>query len=286
MPELYAKKVIMPNVVGMNVDSANRMLVNQGFREAKIHYVESYEGDDMIVQQNPPKGHLVDRRGDIVVYVSKKSLINYLPSVYQATNGLTKENFLKEFLWIFTHLIEGATRKINRINEYFSPLETDVPFLPWLAGWIGVTLDENWDELKKRRVLRDGAQLYGDRGTIACLVTTIKLFTGIDVTVIENEWPYEGFIIAVHSAIGIDTIILPPMNLANCFLVQVPLGEDDISDELLTKIHKVIHEEKPAHTAYYLRFKSPERDEELFHFMRVGAAGATAIGIRAVTDDE
>lgn len=286
MPELYAKKVVMPDLIGLNILNANTLLVNGGFTASKVHYVESYEPDNNIVHQDPPKGHLVDRNTQqITVYVAKQSLIQFLPSVYQATSGLTKENFLKEFLWIFTHLFESVTNKINLMHDYFNPLETREEFLPWLADWLALELDANWDVNKKRATLRRASGFYLERGTAKYLVRMIHLFTGLSVTVIENQWPYKGFCIGVFSAVGIDTIILPPMNLANCFMIEVPLAPEDISQELLTKLHRVINDEKPAHTAYFLKFTPPDEMRQRRSFMRIGMTDATAIGLKAVDAD-
>ena len=65
-----------------------------------------------------------------------------------------------------------------------------------------------------------------------------------------------GVVAATSNVLGCDddSIVLPPVNKAHCFMVEVPAGFTDASDETILKIHDIIRMEKPAHATYYLRF--------------------------------
>jgi phage tail-like protein len=266
----FSKKIVVPNLVGLKVRDAQIVLTSAGFNPARVRYVESYEPPNYVVEQNPPRGHLIDSQAPIILSVAKYSMVRYLPTVYQ-TDGVGGENsFLKRYMWIFHHLLDSVVEKIENLPNYFQPYKAPEDFLPWLASWMGLTLDENWPPLKKRQTLRDAAYLYSARGTRKCIETLIDLFTGVKPEVRENTWPYKGFRVGISSIIGVDSVILPPMNLANCFMVYIPIRYGEVSQEMLVKIHQIIQSEKPAHTAYFLKFLEGAAAEEGEAFFTVG----------------
>ncbi|MDX9722796.1 MAG: hypothetical protein RBU37_18755, partial [Myxococcota bacterium] len=77
----------------------------------------------------------------------------------------------------------------------------------------------------------------------------------VEPEIIENEWPFRGFQIGVHSTMDIDSTIFPLVNRSHCFIVGIPLDPQEVDDQIIIKIHDIIRSEKPAHTMYFLRFK-------------------------------
>ena len=53
-------------------------------------------------------------------------------------------------------------------------------FLDWLAGWVGIALDETWDEERRRTVVARAVELYRLRGTAAGLAGQVEIQTGGD----------------------------------------------------------------------------------------------------------
>ena len=79
-------------------------------------------------------------------------------------------------------------------------------------------------------------------------------------------------------------MILPPVNLANCFVVTMPIKFADVTPELVIRIHQIITMEKPAHTHYYLRFHEEEGDAELREFFAIGLRSGIGIGAEVVEE--
>src|SRR5262249_60940752 len=83
--------------------------------------------------------------------------------------------------------------------------------------------------------------------------------------------------------VPIATVILPPVDLAHCFVVTMPIKFDAITPETIIRIHQVIQLEKPAHTHYYLQFAEEERDAELREFYAIGLRSGIGIGAEILT---
>ena len=80
-------------------------------------------------------------------------------------------------------------------------------FLPWLATWIALVLDEEWDEDKRRRLLGEAMELYQWRGTVYGMKRYLEIYTGLgpdDIDIRESRRP-AGMQIGVASRIGFKT---------------------------------------------------------------------------------
>lgn len=124
-------------------------------------------------------------------------------------------------------------------------------FLGWLAGWMGLSLKENWDIQRRREVIAKIIPLYRIRGTKRGLEEYLKLSTGYDVKIIEEVASFQ---VGKISHVGKDTILggIPPFH----FIVNVnmPGSENEHLNKKLM-IKELIDEEKPVHTNYTLNIK-------------------------------
>lgn len=248
------RKLSVPDLEGLTVKNASLFLELNGFPKPDIEYEESYEKPMTVLSQDPPKGQIVDADTIVNIHVAQRSFCDFLPGIYR-TATYEGHTHLRDFLWIFRHLFDSVSMEIDNIYQMFDPYETPAKFLPWLAGWIGFVLDEDWPEEKKRYLLRRAVDYYRIRGTVKGLKLFLSIFVGVEPEIIENAWPFNGFQIGVHSTMDFDTIIFPVVNRSHCFIVDIPLEPDEVSEYTIVKIHDIIRAEKPAHTMYYLRFK-------------------------------
>jgi phage tail-like protein len=285
MRERIRKKLKVPNLIGLNHRDAQVTLSNTGFEPGRIRFVQSYEPLDTVVEQYPLKGQLIDSRDDIEIKVSKRSYLQYLPQIYQVDSAMGN-SFLREFLWIFQHAFDSIGEKITDSHRYYDPRETPEKMLPWLASWVALTLDVDWPEIKKRKLIRAAAERYRMRGTRQALEEMLGVFVGTDPKIEENAWPYRGFRIGVTSVMGDDTMILPPLNLDHCFIVHVPTGADGLSEEMVVKIHNIINMEKPAHATYCLQFDSADDRPKPQMFVQIGVASTVGEADLRITDDD
>ena len=266
------KKLRVPYIVGLKEADARLVLQHAGFFDPElegtpeagspridIRYTKSFSPYGTVVSQQPAKGQIVNSGQTIRLTVSMESLLDYLPAVYRRPDVMGG-NFVREFLWIFQHIFYSIESKIARIHTYFDVLDAPDEFLPWLASWVAFSLDGSWSEDERRLFLKEAVELYRVRGTVKGLKSFLNMYTGVEAEIIENSWPLDGFQIGVASTIGKDSAILPPINRAHCFIVEVPLDADDLEDDEIIKIHQIIRQEKPAHTTYYLRFTGSKSD--------------------------
>ncbi len=283
MRERDRKKLKMPDLVGLREEDAAIALRNAGFKEVpRVRFVESYESVGTVVAQEPIKGNLVDNYGVVVLRVSRRSYLRHLPQIYQ-TDAALGNDFLREFLWVFQHIQLSVSRKLDQGWHYYDPRETPEEFLPWLANWVALTLDVDWPDIKKRKLISAAAELYKHRGTKRALRDVIRIFLDREPRIEENKWPYPGFRVGVTSSVGVDTIVLPQIDLDHCFMVHIPVGVDEVTEEMVVKIHNLINMEKPAHATYFLQFQTEERRATPQVFMQIGVS---SLGVPDLRYDE
>lgn len=270
------RKLPVPDVVGLPLITADKVLRQAGFPGAQVHYEESYDRPDHVIAQDPPRGSLLEENTPVRVRVSKQSLLRFLPTVYQPRSP-GERTFLRDFLWIIQHLYDSVSRRLDTIHEVFHPYTTPANFLPWLASWFAISYDETMDEALRRRILREAVTLYRIRGTREAIERMVQLFTGIEVQIVENQWPFRGFRIGISSTIGVDTMILPDVSMGHTFVVKVPARPEDLGEAALVRLHRVLEAEKPASSNYFLQFADTEGVTEDTAAWRVGVTSVIGV---------
>jgi phage tail-like protein len=268
----------MPDLVGMQYRKAKLVAENAGLSLQHVLFTESYEARNTVLQQAPQRGQMVYAGDTVAVAISRESYVRWLPSIYQRSD-VSGRNFVKELLWITQHLFSSVEEILNVGHTFYDPYEAPERFLPWLAGWTAMVLEEDWPVAKKRRLLKRAVDLYRIRGTMRGLKLFVALFTGHEPEIRENEWPFRGWRVGTAtSAIGVDTVVLPPVNLAHTFIVEMPMAYKDFTPEAVIRIHEIVRMEKPAHTQYYLRFAAEGGAAELREFFVIGERSGIGIG--------
>ncbi len=280
--EHVRRRSVVPRVEGYPLETARIMLENAGFESIRVHYVEAYAVEDDVVVQFPAYGQLVDVANEIQLQVARKSWLDYLPSVYRQAVA-AGDTFLRDFLYIFQTVHAGIESRLHRLHEVFDPATTDPELLPWLASWVGLLMDPEWDEHTRRKWIREAPRLYASRGTKRCLVTLIRIFTGLEAEICENRWPYDGVRAGVSGRIGVDAVVMPTVNRAHAFIVNLPVRYEDLSERQVLRLHQVILLEKPAHTIYVVRFQKGPAEGAMQSFLKVGA---TPIGVSSDSEEE
>ncbi|HYB76586.1 MAG TPA: phage tail protein [Candidatus Bathyarchaeia archaeon] len=107
----------------------------------------------------------------------------HLPAIYRNTANC--KEFLARLLSLFESLFSEVEYKIGSLAALFDPRATPKSFLAWLAGCLGLDLDDNWDEQKQRQIIARIFKLSGRRGTPAGLRESLRLFVGVDATIEE-----------------------------------------------------------------------------------------------------
>lgn len=164
------------------------------------------------------------------------SYLDYLPAIFR------QEPFVGQFLLAFETVLSGAGGQsglettIGRIADYFDPSATGADFLPWLAGWVTLSLRADWDEKTQRSFIGQIVPLYKLRGTRAGLLQMLNLYTTKPVEIYDafDDRPY-------------------------FFEVQLTLSlADPVLLQTTQQIARaIIDQEKPAHTYYALQIAVP-----------------------------
>jgi phage tail-like protein len=166
------------------------------------------------------------------------SYLEHLPPIFR------QDPFVGRFLLAFEAVLSGPgpagqpglEEAIGRITDHVDPRTAPEEFLPWLAGWVALSLRADWDTATKRAFLQEIVPLYRLRGTRAGLQRMLEIYTREKVT--------------------IDDELDGP---AHFFQVALTLSEPD-PDHLRRKqeiARAIVDQEKPAHTFYALRVVVP-----------------------------
>jgi len=138
----------------------------------------------------------------------------------------------------------GLEASLDDLARYFRPgpgapdsARTPDAFVPWLAGWMGLSLRDDWDGETRRRFLANVVPLYRRRGTRGGLLALLNLYVDQPdaVTIFEFDAPPHFF--------------------------QVEIVQNQRDPALLARMDRcvraIIDAEKPAHTVYGLRILFP-----------------------------
>jgi phage tail-like protein len=171
------------------------------------------------------------------VYLPRRSYLRYLPAVYQEDE--TSRDFLERFLSIFETCLSDIEGQIDRIVRYFDAEVVSPDFLPWLASWLAIAVDENWTQAQLRQLIQQAPQLYRQRGTRAGIAATVEILTGFRPLLVES-------------------FQVECSKLKNPFRFWVLLDKARLQNEReLQSLQRLIDAEKPAHTEAVLRVLQP-----------------------------
>ncbi|NLX11319.1 MAG: phage tail protein [Chloroflexi bacterium] len=219
--------------------------------------------------------------------------LQHLPAIYATS---PQRDTLARLLGLFESLFAGAEGQIAGLDRYFDVEAVPAAWLPWLAGWLGLELDERWSEAYQREALAGAFALYAWRGTAEGLRRALKFFAGVEA-IVESPIQYAtwwalpgaddpGDPDVCTSVLGFTTRLAPaepdgavvgttatldhahlisgeeygvPLfeSVAHRFTVQVYQGQAPNTCTLDT-IRGVIEREKPAHTDYRLCVIEPK----------------------------
>jgi len=282
--EAYTRKVVrVPDVGGRALEKAKILLEDAGLGRIVVLFREDYADPDTVLEQRPSRGQMIYEGSEVTLWVARRGYIEHLPAIYRRSDAVGR-NVVRDMCFLFEHMIGSVERLLDRGDAYYDPHECPGEFLPWLAGWTAFVVDLDWPDSKKRALVKRAVDLYRIRGTRRALALFLKLFTGFEPDIEENVWPFKGFRVDTEARIGIDSVVLPPVNLAHCFTVTMPIKFEDVREqpELIVRIHQIITMEKPAHTQYYLRFLEEEGEVELREFFSIGTRSGIGIGAEVV----
>jgi phage tail-like protein len=150
---------------------------------------------------------------------AKGDYLQYLPAIYE------DDAFMGRFLMLFESFWGPIERQIDSLPFYFDPRMTPPEFLPWLASWIDLVLDEQWPEERRRQLLRSAVPLYRKRGTQKGLEDYLEIYAGTRPEVVEHR--AQNFVLGPAGQLG-QGIALGTANVPHTFTVRLRLPPAEV----------------------------------------------------------
>jgi phage tail-like protein len=211
------------------------------------------ESRAVVTWKDVGEGFLYNAETAVVTVSTKGQYLKYLPAIYQ------EDELMGRFLMLFESFWAPIETQIDNLSLYFDPCMAPSQFLPWLASWLNLVLDQRWPEERQRQLLRSAISLYRRRGTRKGLEDYLEIYTGQRPRIVEHR--AHDFRLGPDARLG-PGIALGKTNKPHTFTVYLSLppvepdgGQEDSSRKELErrrKIEAIIEAEKPAHTDYTL----------------------------------
>ncbi len=200
----------------------------------------------------------------VAIAVSYKSCyMQYLPAIYESND------LMNRFLMLFEHYWEPLKGLIAVLPLYFDPTITPPDFLPWLASWFNLALDESLPLERRRALTQKAITLYRKRGTKEGLQDYLQTYTGGEARITEHR--ANNFCLGEDARLG-PGIALGAHNRPHTFSVRLymPAAAGATKSGYRTQtdadrrsadrrmIEALIETEKPAQTDYTLEIMYTE----------------------------
>jgi phage tail-like protein len=109
-----------------------------------------------------------------------KPLAATLPSVLQ------EDDFCVRLTMAFDDALAPILSTLDCLTAYFDPSLAPPDFVDWLAGWVGLEIDETWPMERRRTLVREAIDLYRIRGTTTGLARHVALYAGVQPEINES----------------------------------------------------------------------------------------------------
>jgi phage tail-like protein len=209
------------------------------------------------------------------IYYHRLSYLRYLPLAYREDE--VSAAFLERFLSLFETIFDGLDQDIDQLFRYFQASGAPPAFLPWLASWINIGLDEDLPVASMRRLIERAPGLFARKGTVDSITEFLEIYTGRPVSVVEQTRGLKPLILgSATSKLGAGTVLLgggmkgfrlgdtsvighagvrdrvddpnePFLPLLRRFTVVIDLTREEFLRRAPT-LRRIVDEQKPTHT--------------------------------------
>ncbi|HEY7042971.1 MAG TPA: phage tail protein [Nocardioidaceae bacterium] len=119
-------------------------------------------------------------RGAIDGLVSPHPIGETLPSMYQG------DPFTRDVCDALDDVLAPTLCTLDNLAAYLDLSTAPEDLLPWLAGWIGMSLDRGQQPERQRELLRAAGRLQGWQGTARGIELAIEAVLGMRTEVLES----------------------------------------------------------------------------------------------------
>lgn len=124
-------------------------------------------------------------RGMIEGIANAHPIVGFLPGM------LADDALVQGFAGGLDEVLAPILLALDNLAAYLDPSTAPPDFVEWIAGWVGMALDEDWPIGQQRDFAKLAVDLYEWRGTVRGLIAHVLLYTGVMPEVIESgacEW--------------------------------------------------------------------------------------------------
>lgn len=119
-------------------------------------------------------------RGHVADLTTAAPLAAILPSM------LREDPFARQLCGGLDEVLAPVLLSLDSFAAYLDVDTTPEDMLPWLAQWLGVTVDPSRDAAGRRELVGMAGELHTARGTRAGIALAVRTALGIEVTVSET----------------------------------------------------------------------------------------------------
>ncbi len=119
-------------------------------------------------------------RGLVPGLATAHPLLNSLPGIYR------DDPWVSALTQAMNDSLAPILGTIDNFASYLDPALAPDDVLDWLAGWVGIGLDETWPVERRRALVALAMQLYRKRGTKGGLAMHVRLLATGEVEVSDS----------------------------------------------------------------------------------------------------
>lgn len=179
-----------------------------------------------------PASRSTSHRGMVPGLASPVPLVHRLPGVLQ------DDDFTRRFVAAFDDAYAPILVTLDSLACYFDPQLAPPDFVDYLAGWVGIALDDSWTVEQRRAIVAGAALVHRRRGTRRGIEEALGLGLGAQVTVTDTggcTWsPTPGGQMPGSAPARME--------------VQILVDDPDAIDQ--RRVEALIEGTKPAHVAH------------------------------------
>jgi phage tail-like protein len=157
-----------------------------------------------------------------------------LPSVFQ------DDDFCQRMTSALDEVLAPLFTTLDCLGSYLDPTLAPPDFVDWLAGWVGIDIDETWSLERRRHLIQEAAILYRIRGTAAGLAAHVRLYTGVTPEIEDSggcEWSQTA-----------DS----PLPGSSRPHLTVRIQVEEQADVRRNTVNRIVAASRPAHVPYHL----------------------------------
>ncbi|MDT4926282.1 MAG: hypothetical protein QOG01_3995 [Pseudonocardiales bacterium] len=162
-----------------------------------------------------------------------------LPAIYQ------EDEFSMRFVSGFDDVLAPILVTLDCLIDYFDPALTPTDFLDWLAGWVGIEVDEAWATERRRAAVATAVEMYRMRGTISGLRANLEVLSGGTVEITDSG----GVAWSTHPMGDLPGQASPRL--------AVRVTVDEMTEQTTKAIDSIVIAAKPAHVVHRVEVVTP-----------------------------